>query len=257
MKQSGFDFDVRKAGTSLLDVPSRYAKKLLRPLHRGAPMEAARDLLLAASPAWRSWFPEWAARNAALVNAVASTAGVGLVADSSKTAVRLKYLRRVSGLRIKVIHLVRDGRAVALTYMRPHLFADAADPKLRGGGSGKVRDLELSMTEAAHEWRRSNEEARQVLRTFPAERQIRITYEELCKDPRSVMGGVHRFLGVQEDDSYKGFRKAPHHVVGNGMRLDDTSEVALDDRWRETLTAAERREFDRVAGSLNHSFGYR
>lgn len=257
MKRSGFDYDVRNAGISLQDVPSRYARKLLRPLHRAGGPEAVRDMLLHASPTWRSWFPSWAARNAALVRAVAETAAVRMVADSSKIALRLKYLKRVPGLPVKVIQLVRDGRAVALTYMRPSAFADASDPKLRGGGSGGQPHDELTMTDAAHEWRRSNEEAREVLRTIPASDQFRISYEDLCTDTAGTVRNVHRFLGLQEHDSFREFREAPHHVVGNGMRLDGTSEVKLDDRWRQHLTPADLREFDRVAGDLNRSFGYR
>lgn len=256
MKRSGFEYDVRNAGMSLQDVPSPYARKLLRPLHRAGGLEAMRDALLNASPAWRSWFPTWAARNAALVRAVADTAAVRMVADSSKIALRLKYLRRVPGLRVKVLQLVRDGRAVALTYMRPSIFADAADPKLRGGGSGTRKYDELTMTAAAHEWRRSNEEAREVLRTIPAADQLQINYEDLCTDTPGTLTRVHRFLDLQAHDSFRDFRNASHHVVGNGMRLDDNSEVKLDDRWRQHLTQEDLREFERVAGDLNRSFGY-
>jgi hypothetical protein len=184
-------------------------------------------------------------------------AGVPVVADSSKIAIRLKYLRKNPAMQIKVIHLVRDGRAVALTYMNPSDFADATDPQLRGGGSGKDQHHRLTMTEAGREWLRSNEEAGEVLRTIPAGDQIRISYEDLCNDPGATLGTVYRFLDLEDDETYRTFRSASHHVIGNGMRLDDTSEVVLDDRWRRTLSQADLREFDRVGGALNRSFGYR
>ena len=255
MKRLGFDYDVRHARTSLKDVPSRYAARLLRPLHRAGASEFARDLMLQASPVWRRYFPDWAARNHALVRAIATVAGVRMVADSSKIAIRLKYLRKIPDLGIKVIHLVRDGRAVALTYMDPSQFADAANPQLRGGGSGEERHQRLTMTEAAREWLRSNEEAYEVLRTIPASDQIRISYESICTDP-ATLRAVHGFLGLPEDDAFNHFRSATHHVVGNGMRLDDSSEIRLDDRWRTRLTRADLQEFDRVAGKLNRSLGY-
>lgn len=255
MKRLGFDYDVRNARTSLKDVPSRYAARLLHPLHRAGAAEFARDLMLQASPVWRRYFPDWAARNHALVRAIATVAGVRMVADSSKIGIRLKYLRKIPDLGIKVIHLVRDGRAVALTYMDPSRFADAANPQLRGGGSGDERHQRLTMTEAAREWLRSNEEACEVLRTIPANDQIRISYESICTDP-ATLRAVHGFLGLPEDDAFNHFRSATHHVVGNGMRLDDSSEIRLDDRWRTHLTSADLREFDRVAGKLNRSLGY-
>ena len=257
MRRAGFEYDVRDARNHLQDVPSRYAARLLRPLHRSEGGERLRDLMLGVSPTWRSWLPHWSARNRALVRAVARVAGVDVVADSSKIGLRLKYLRQIPGLHIKVIHLVRDGRAVALTYMDPSAFADAADPKLRGGGSGREAHNRLSMTEAAREWLRSNEEAQEVLNTIPAGDQIRIAYEDLCADTASTLAQVHGFLKLPENDAYRDFRAAEHHVVGNGMRLDDTSEVELDDRWRSNLSQTDLREFERVAGALNRSFGYR
>ena len=256
MRRLGLEYDVRNAGTSLKDVPSRYAARLLRPLHRARGAEFVRDLMLQASPVWRRYFPQWTVRNHALIRSIAGVAGVRVVADSSKVAIRLKYLRKNPDLKIKVVRLVRDGRAVALTYMNPSNFADASDPKLRGGGSGDERHRRLTMTEAATEWLRSNEEAMQVLKTIPADDQIRTSYEEICTNPASTLKEVHRFLGLREDDGFNEFRSAEHHVVGNGMRLDDTSEVRLDDRWRTNLTSADLREFDRIAGRLNKRLGY-
>jgi hypothetical protein len=256
MKRLGFEYDVRDARTSLQDVPSRYAARLLRPLHRPKAAELLRDLMLQASPVWRRYLPGWTARNQALIRAIATVAGVRVVADSSKIAIRLKYLKKNPDLRVKVVHLVRDGRAVALTYMDPAQFADAADPQLRGGGSGEERHRRLTMTEAATEWLRSNEEAREVLGTMPAGDHIRISYEDICTDPGRTLKKVHRFLSLPEDDAFARFRSATHHVVGNGMRLDDGSDIRLDDRWRRTLTGADLREFDRVAGKLNRSLGY-
>ena len=39
-----------------------------------------------------------------------------------------------------------------------------------------------------------------------------------------------------------------HHVVGNGMRLDTTSEVRMDDRWTQVLSDRERQIFEAEAG---------
>jgi hypothetical protein len=41
------------------------------------------------------------------------------------------------------------------------------------------------------------------------------------------------------------------------MRLDATSEIRLDERWRDSLTADDLSEFDAVAGALNRQYGYR
>jgi hypothetical protein len=259
MATSGLDFDIRHAQTSLSEIPSRYVQRTLKPLVRGPFVEKLRDALLWASPTWRRYFVLWKRRNLALIDSVAKFGGAKHVADSSKIAIRLKYLKTLSLDDIKVIRVIRDGRAVALTYMKPAHFADATDPELRGGGSGSnSRDIFAhSMITAAREWRRSNEEAEQILKTIPAGDQVCITYEQLCTNTDETMNKIFRFLGLPESENHKNFRAVPHHIVGNGMRLDSGSEVKLDERWRQVLGSGELAEFERVAGDLNRSYGYK
>lgn len=256
MRAAGYDYDVNRAGTSLKETGSAWIRRLLQPLHRGGGVEFLRDALLNVTPAWHRHFANWRARNYALVCAISKVADVKFVADSSKIGIRFKYLRKIDGINLRVVRVIRDGRGVALTYMRPGDFADATDPKLRGGGLGKQTHAQLTMREAATEWRRSNEEAEAALQTFPQNHQFRVRYEDLCTDPAGALHSIHRFLELPENDAYLNFRDAPHHVVGNGMRLDSSSEIRLDDRWRSTLTTSDLKDFDTIAGDLNRRYGY-
>ena len=252
------EFDILNARTSLGDIPGGYVQEILKPLVRGPLVEKLRDVLLGLSSSWRRHFPLWQRRNAALIDSVANTAGAKFVADSSKIAIRLKYLTAIGLASVKVVRVIRDGRAVALTYMKPTDYADAANPELRGGGLGSdfADDFALPMPAAAQEWRRSNEEAEQILRTIPARDQICVTYEQVCTDTHETLSSIFRFLGLPESTDHEKFRDVRHHIVGNGMRLDSGSEVRLDERWRHVLGAEELAEFDRVAGDLNRSYGY-
>jgi hypothetical protein len=256
MAAAGHRYDVCDARMSLHSLPSSFVQSLLRPLHRGRVLELIRDSALSISPTWRKEYANWKRRNRDLITAIANVATVPLVVDSSKIAIRLKYLSRIEGLNVRVIQLVRDGRAVALTYMRPTEFADASDPRLRGGGSGNSVQNSLTMAEAATEWRRSNEEAAEVLATIPTDMQLRITYEGLCDNTASTMATVFDFLGVARSSAYLEFRCATNHVVGNGMRLDSGSEIRVDNRWRDVLSDSDLQQFNSVAGKLNRSFGY-
>ena len=102
--------------------------------------------------------------NAALARCLLDVTGKQVIVDSSKMGLRLKYLLRNPDFDVRVIRIVRDGRAVALAYMDPAGFADASDPRLRQGGMGGDRANERqTMPEAAHQWRRSNEEAESLL----------------------------------------------------------------------------------------------
>jgi hypothetical protein len=257
LRQQGFPFDITRAATDIRSIQNPYVKRLLRPLHRGRVLEAIRDAALACSPTWKRALPDIQRLNVTLMRSILRHAGKRVIADSSKVALRLKYLLRNPELDVRVIRLVRDGRGVALTYVDPAHFADARNPSLRGGGMGGDRSAErLPMAEAAHEWRRSNEEAEAVLQSVPVDRRIEVHYEDLCSSPAGTLGKIFAFLGVDPKRTQLEFRTVEHHVVGNGMRLDDMSEIRLDERWRTVLTQDDLRVFDAVAGDLNRRLGY-
>jgi hypothetical protein len=257
MQQKGIKFDVTCAGTNIHDVDSAYLRRLLAPLHRGPLWELARDVALNLSPTWHAHVSRVQNRNRALIETLAKVRAASVIVDSSKIGLRLKYQLRDPQLDVRVIRLIRDGRAVALSYMDPFTFADAADPKRRAGGSGGDRDCERKrMVEAAREWRRSNEEAETLLPTVGQSRWVEVRYEELCANPAETVRRICLFLGIDSVRVVLDFRSVEQHVVGNGMRLDSTSEIRVDERWREHLTEDDLRAFDRVAGSLNRRYGY-
>lgn len=256
MRAGDGEFDLAAAGTHLAALPGAYVRRLLGPLHRGPMLEAIRDLGLWLSPSWRKHLPAWKRRNAALLDAIGAVSDCRVIVDSSKISVRAKYLLREKSIDTRVIRLIRDGRAVALTYMDAFHFADASDPALRGGGTGARKPKDLPMRDAALEWRRSNEEAEALLATLRRDQWIQLRYEDLCRDVGGVLGEVTDFLGLPRGTNYHRFKEVAHHVVGNGMRLDGSSKVVLDERWRDVLTREHLRDFDDVAGGLNRSYGY-
>ncbi|MBI5863414.1 MAG: sulfotransferase [Planctomycetes bacterium] len=257
MQRRGVPFDVGSAHTDYRAVEGWYAQRLLRPLHAGPWLEQVRDAALRLSGRWRRDYPLIQARNAALVRSVLQISGKRVVVDSSKVALRLKYLQRNPELDVRVVRTIRDGRAVVLTYVDPYNFADARDPARRGGGSGKRYGPQaMSVEEAAYLWRRSNEEAEAAIASTPADRVIQVRYEQLCADPKGTLQRVVSFLGVDPARLNLDFRAVQQHVIGNGMRHDRSSEIRLDERWRSVLTNQDLRVFDRVAGEMNRRNGY-
>ncbi len=257
MARRGFEFDVADAHMDLASGAGAYARRLLRPLHRGPLLEGLRDAALALSPWWRGHLRELRARQAALAEAVCARLRARAIVDSSKTGLRLKYLLKNPALDVFVIRLIRDGRGVALTYTDPANFADAVDPNLRGGGGGGSRESErLSVADAAREWRRSNEEADALLCRLDRSRWTEVRYELLCADPRGTLARLLAAIGVDPARTTTDFRSVEHHVIGNGMRLDTDRDIRLDDRWRMALDAHGLAVFEQVAGEMNHRLGY-
>ena len=250
-------FDITRAGTSIFEGGSAYVRRLLAPLYRGPMVESVRDLALSLSPAWRKHLRESQRRNLALIESLLSVTEARVVVDSSKVALRLKYLLRIPSLDVRVVRVIRDGRAVSLTYMDDWTFADAADPAHRGGGSGTRRTPpRRSMADAANEWKRSNEASDCLVARLPRSQWMEVRYEDLCADPESTLRRLAIFLGLNPDRVVLDFRSREQHVIGNGMRMDATSEIRLDERWKSHLSANDLRVFDQVAGDLNRKYGY-
>jgi len=227
--------------------------------HRGILFECLRDAALKLSPRWQQAQRTIMDRCHSLVSAVLYESGSRVFVDSSKLAHRLKFLLRIPEFNIKVIHLVRDGRAVALTYMKQDEFADSKEPDLRRGGRGMYEQAtaaSLPMKKAADEWHRCLRSARHVLAGLEKSQWIQVRYEDLCKDTENTLGRLFEFLGLDPSRCARDFRRVQHHVVGNGMRLDTASKISLDERWRSVLTEEELRIFDSVVGEMNRRYGY-
>jgi hypothetical protein len=233
--------DIADAQFSIYTIEQPYIRRLLAPLARGPFLEAARDLALGLSPAWKTHLKSVRARNAALVQVLRELTGAKLVVDSSKEALQLKYLLAVPSLRIKVVHLVRDGRAVALSMIAHGLKAET-----------RARTVEL----AARSWSRRNESAEDLLARLPASRWTRVRYEDLCAGPEQVLRRVCEFLEIDHRNLVLDFRSRQQHVLGNDMRLGSTSQIRLDDRWRTQLSREDVEVFERSAGRLNRKYGY-
>jgi hypothetical protein len=251
MAARGIRFDIADARTDVRADGSAYTRRLLRPLHRGAGLEWFRDAALALSPTWRTRLPELQKTNAALVQTICEVTGKRMVIDSSKTALRLKYLLRNPELNVKVVRLIRDGRAVALTYVNPMVFANTQNDRMR-----IERHEQLSLEDAVYRWRRSNEEADALLAGIDPAKYLTLRYEDYCLDPDRALERAFRFLELDPGQAVRDFRTLDSHVIGNAMRFDDSSEIVLDERWRTVLTRQQLMTFDQLAGRLNRQYGY-
>ncbi|PKH01071.1 hypothetical protein CXF72_18715 [Psychromonas sp. MB-3u-54] len=256
MAQRGQDFSISAAGMDMRTGATPYILKLLKPLVRAPFVEFLRDCLLSLSPTWRKQLPILQKRNADYVSAIAEQAGVKAVVDSSKIGIRLKYLLKNKDLDIKVIWVVRDGRGVSLAYKNPSEYADAKDPKLRGGGAGKSMEQGRSIEIGAREWGRSNQETQAILATMLKEKWMQVHYEDICNNTEQTLDSIFEFIGVDPTKKCFFFKTVEHHVVGNGMRLDNSEIIKLDDRWKSELSEQELATFNSIAGHYNRYLGY-
>jgi hypothetical protein len=159
------------------------------------------------------------------------------VVDSSKSAIRLKLLYIVRPARVRVVHLVRDGRAVAASAMRR-------------------RGMTAAM--AAQVWKRENQHLALVLRGIPAAQKHRVRYEDLCENPARALSDLCDFLGLAYEPGMPSlWQRAVHNIPGNPMLFDKSRrDISRDERWRRDLPAPDVSAIERIAGGMNRSFGY-
>lgn len=232
----GLRLDIGRGATDIRRAPTRYLRRMLRPLHRGPALEAVRDAALRLSPAWRGYREHFHALTTAVVRAACAITAKDVFVDSSKTGVQLKYLLSNPALDVKVIRLVRDGRGVALSYRTSEGFTFEA---------------------GARAWRRANEEAETILAAAPRRGWHDLRYEDLCRDATGTLAALSAFIGVEPFD-LRGYAAGPaQHVLGNNKARLRADEIRLDERWRRTLTPADLDTFERIAGATNRRYGYR
>lgn len=178
------------------------------------------------------------ARNSWIVaDAIAASDGTKMVVDSSKSAVRLKLLHMCRPEHVRIINLVRDGRAVAASAMR------------RQGTDARG---------AARVWKRENRHLALVLRSVPDRLKHQVSYERLCDDSAGELQRICAFLGLDfEERMLTLWGRDVHNIPGNPMLFRrGRKTISKDERWRRDLSDADVRAFERAAGTFNRSLGY-
>jgi hypothetical protein len=202
-----------------------------------------------------------------------AASGKRVVVDSSKQRVwirqRLRPFHHWRTTRPFLIHLVRDGRAVANSFLRQ--FPDT------------------DMAEFARKWKEVTLADMAFFDAFDPAAKLRIHYEELATDPAAVMEELCRRLELPFEHEMLRYWTHEHHLVrGNlGTRslilrqreqfsvtpsawesqhdMQPFSEayyqqvglaIKLDQRWRHELSEEHVATFEAIAGAVNEPLAY-
>ncbi|HET6380051.1 MAG TPA: sulfotransferase [candidate division Zixibacteria bacterium] len=194
-------------------------------------LESARDTAFRAWPGDQARMRTIGLRTAAFARVVAGMSAASVFVDASKERLRATNLARHLPLELRVIHLVRDVRAVAASARRHP--SSASD----------------TVADAARRWARTNEAISRSLRALPASRRTLVRYEDLCRNPAEELARLYRFCGVDPEAAPPLERAPTQHLLGNRVRLERLVDIRLDERWRNELTRAEQEEARHVAAA--------
>jgi hypothetical protein len=188
------------------------------------------------SPAAR----ELAARMAELYAAIAEVSGAHTIVDSSKFPAEAALL---AGPDLRILHVVRDPRAVACSWLRPKDYLPAMSP-----------------ARSTVHWTGFNAASELVCLRNPAA-SMRLRYEDFVRDPRGSLADVLGLLGLRAEPPIDADGLATlgvnHTVTGNPDRFaQGRVRFRPDDRWRHDLPWRARATATALALPLLGRYGY-
>lgn len=166
-----------------------------------------------------------------------------LVVDGSKYPAEAAALLGRTDLDVRVLHIVRDPRATALSYRRGKEYIDPMSPA-RSTGYWTAFNL-----------------ASELIGEAAVGRYLRIRHEDLSRAPGRTVTEVLRFAGLDDDspvdDSGVVELGVNHTVTGNPDRLRrGTTTIRPDERWRTELGARDLVAATGISAPLLTRYGY-
>jgi hypothetical protein len=146
--------------------------------------------------------------NAALFQAISSVADKRYLVDSSKSAGRLSLLMNNAALDVFPFFLIRDPKGQICSSKRSE-----------------------SLVRLIENYVRTNRGIYELVKNRP---HAVVRYEQLVREPERVLGALMAELGLAFDkNQLKWAAQIRHNVGGNGMRRRNSSELKLDEKWRD------------------------
>jgi hypothetical protein len=198
-----------------------------------------------------------------LYRGIGEVAGARVVIDASKHASTAFLLRRVPGIDLRVVHLVRDSRGVAYSWtkevLKPEVTGgdDAFMPQYSPSSSGRqwvaynLMFDALGAIDALH------------LGDTPTPRML-LRYEALMANPREGLERILAHAGepvTPESFAFLGEGYVDlgcdHTVAGNPMRFHQGRlDLRLDQAWTTKLPERDRKVVTAITWPLQVRYGY-
>jgi hypothetical protein len=186
-----------------------------------------------------------------LYRAIVDESGRSVLIDSSKDPVYGAALLGVPGLDVRMVHLVRDARAVAFSQQRkkpkPEIHWRTATR-----GTKPVTETAIRWDLSALLWRALAKRTQAVV----------IRYEDLVRSPADALAPLARTLGPTISDGLDRLRGGVHlglaHTVsGASMRFHRGDlDIVLDAEWRRAMTWKDRTTVTALTWPGLLRFGY-
>lgn len=188
---------------------------------------------------------------AALYQSIQEVGGKVVLVESSLTPRRAYALAMNPAIDLHLIHMVRDGRGVIWSLMKPGKQALISK-----------KYVPAPPSQTSRYWVSANLQSSWVFRQVPAAKRMLMRYEDFVLDPASVVTRIGSFIGedlagVMNGSEVANSSPVRHTVGGNRIRMQKDIRIRADFAWMGNLTEKDQRTFWRTAGWLARRFGYR
>lgn len=197
-------------------------------------------------------FQAYLRQTEALYQAIAGVSGKSIVVDSSKHPIRGALLAHMQGIDLRLVHLVRDARAVVWSRKK----ALEADKPSGVQVAIKPRPAWYSVAF----WAFINVLAA-IVCLFRRRQSLRMRYEDFVAEPQAQLERLGQVCGLDYSATAQALLtgqplRVEHPIAGNRMRMKGSVTLKPDWEWRNRLPARDRAVCWLCAGWLLLAFGY-
>jgi len=187
-----------------------------------------------------------------LYEAIYSVTGCNVIIDSSKTPSFLYAISNFENFNIYVIHLVRDPRAVAYSWMRNKPFM----PPL-------TTNPTKTSIYSATQWAFTNVQVEMLCKSLPIKYLI-LRYEDFIRNPDEYLKYIVNFLGkaelMDEISSFhfnkELFLEERHTFSGNINRFKKQIKMQPDDEWKTKMVGLNKTIVEIITRPLMKKYQY-
>jgi hypothetical protein len=185
--------------------------------------------------------------------AILDISGAHVIVDSSKNPTHGFILSRLPNVEVHIVHLIRDPRAVAFSWLRrrrrPEIHWAAEDMPIE------------HVWKTAARWVMHNTFAELLSRS--ANSYCRLHYEDFLADPNAAMSKLMAPYEwtrdrLKDPENMEIVLEPTHSISGNPMRFKSGQfGLKLDDEWRRAMQPKDRRLATAMTWPLLLRYGYR
>ncbi len=190
------------------------------PYFQSTGLERFRDKLVTLVPHVRREKTRINHRTEAFMQAILELQRATIFLDATKNPYRMRFLSEQHDVR--AIYIFKNGIAGVYSFVKNSANTNAP----------------MSVEKASHRWFTEQLTISRLLKTLGRKCSVQLAYSELCRDTTGSMAKIYDLLGV-ELHPLTHYADAPHHIVGNIMRMGSFSEIRESTDWKERMSPAE------------------